>query len=116
MVYDSTMRNHKVRRLTIRNSAVKTARNVQTTLRLPRQLYERAKGHVEREQTGSVNDFIVAALKAYVKAVERKVIDDAFSAMAVDKQYQREALSIAEQFAASGAEALELSERDLIGA
>jgi hypothetical protein len=35
--------------------------------------------------------------------------------MADDKQYQREALTIAEQFAASDAEALELSERDLIG-
>jgi hypothetical protein len=89
---------------------------MQTTLRLPRPLYERVKGHVEREQAGSVNDFIVNAVAAYVRAVERKAIDDAFRDMADDKQYQREALMIAEQFAASDAEAIELSERDLIGA
>jgi hypothetical protein len=91
-------------------------RNVQTTLRLPRQLYERAKQHVEREQTGSVNDFIVNALAAYVRAVERKAIDDAFCNMANDRRYQREALRIAEQFAASDAEAIELSDRDLVEA
>lgn len=89
---------------------------MQTTLRLPRPLYERVKSHVEREQTGSVNDFIVNALAAYVRAVERKTIDEAFRGMANDKKYQREASLIAEQFAASDAEAIELSERDLVGA
>jgi hypothetical protein len=63
-----------------------------------------------------VNDFIVSAVAVYMRAVERKAIDDAFRGMADDKQYQREALMIAEQFAASDAEAIELSERDLIGA
>lgn len=48
--------------------------------------------------------------------MERKAIDDAFQGMAEDKQYQREALCIAEEFAASDAEALELTERDLAGA
>jgi hypothetical protein len=109
------MRKHKVERIAMRARAPKTARNMQTTLRLPRQLYERVKGHVERKQTGSVNDFIVNALAAYVRAVERKAIDDAFSGMANDMQYQREALQLAEQFAASDAEVIELSERDLIG-
>jgi hypothetical protein len=36
--------------------------------------------------------------------------------MANDKQYQREALRIAEQFATSDAEAIELSDRDLVEA
>jgi hypothetical protein len=89
---------------------------MQTTLRLPRKLYEQAKHLVERESTGSVNDFIVNALAAYMRAIERKAIDDAFIAMAGDKQYQREALRIAEEFAVSDAEALELTERDLVGA
>jgi len=110
------MRIHKVKRLTMRGGAPKAARNLQTTLRLPRQLYERVKSHVEREQTGSVNDFIVNALAAYVRALERKAIDDAFSGMANDMQYQREALQLAEQFESSDAETIELSERDLIGA
>ncbi len=109
------MRYRKVKRLAIHRGTTKAARNIQTTLRLPKPLYERVKGHVEREHTGSVNDFIVNALATYVRAVERKAIDDAFSGMADDKHYQREALLIAEQFAQSDSEALELSERDLIG-
>jgi hypothetical protein len=49
-------------------------------------------------------------------AVKRKAIDDAFRDMAHDKSYQSQALLIAEQFAASDAEAMELCERDLVGA
>jgi Arc/MetJ-type ribon-helix-helix transcriptional regulator len=110
------MRDHNVKRSTSRGHRQKPAHNLQTTLRLPKQLYERIKSHVQRGQTVSVNEFIVNALAAYVRAVERKAIDDAFLGMADDQQYQREALMIAEQFAESDAEALELSERDLIGA
>jgi hypothetical protein len=113
--YDISMRNHNAKRSASRGRAQKTAHNLQTTLRLPKQLYERIKSHVQHDQTLSVNEFIVNALAAYVRAVERKAIDDAFLGMADDKQYQREALAIAEQFSASDAEALELSERDLIG-
>jgi hypothetical protein len=109
------MRNHNVKRSATRRGPQKTPHNLQTTLRLPKQLYERIKSHVQQDQRLSVNEFIVNALGAYVRAVERKAIDDAFLGMADDKQYQREALAIAEQFAASDAEALELSERDLIG-
>jgi hypothetical protein len=53
---------------------------------------------------------------AGIQAAERKAIDDAFRGMADDKLYQREGLRIAEEFAASDTEALDLSERDLIGA
>jgi hypothetical protein len=48
-----------------------------------------------------------------VRAMERKAIDDAFRGMALDKSYQREALLIVKQFAASDAEAMEFSLRDL---
>jgi hypothetical protein len=115
IAYDIRMRNRKVKRLAIHADTTKTARNIQTTLRLPRQLYERVKRYVEEEQTRSVNDFIVNALAIHVRALERKAIDDSFQGMAEDKQYQREALRIADQFARSDAEAIELSERDLIG-
>jgi hypothetical protein len=116
IIHDVTMRTHKVKRSSMVNETNRAARKMQTTLRLPRQLYERAKLFVESEKMGSVNDFIVNALSAYVRAMERKAIDDAFAGMATDKQYQREALRIAEEFAASDAEALELTERDLAGA
>ncbi|MGH9743898.1 MAG: CopG family transcriptional regulator [Candidatus Acidiferrum sp.] len=110
------MRNERKTRLSMRTGDKKTSRNVQTTLRLPKQLYERTKRHVQSEQTASLNDFIVNALAAYVRAKERKAIDDAFVEMGEDKRYRREALQIAEEFAASDAEALELTERDLVGA
>jgi len=110
------MRNQKVKLSGIRGGTTRTPRIIQTTLRLPRPLYERVKIHAQQQGTGSVNDFIANAVTAYVRATERKAIDDAFRGMADDKQYQREAMMIAEHFAASDAEALELSERDLLGA
>ncbi len=106
------MRNHKTTRSA---NPAKIARKVQTTLRLPRQLYERAKLFVERGNTSSVNDLIVSALAAYIKAMERKAIDDAFRPIATDKRYQSEAMHIAKQFSASDAESIEIGERDLVG-
>ena len=110
------MRNRKVRRPVTPTSVTKSSRKVQTTLRLPRQLYERAKQFVDGGNKRSVNDLIVNALTAYVSAMERRAIDDAFRPMAKDKQYQREALRLAEQFSASDAETIEIGERDLAGA
>lgn len=74
------------------------ATHVRMTLRLERQLYERAKWHARRERADGLNDFIVDALEAHVTAVERKSIDDAFRGMAHDKRYQREALRVVEEF------------------
>jgi Arc/MetJ-type ribon-helix-helix transcriptional regulator len=84
--------------VTIHGRTLKSRESVRITLRLPRQFYERVKRQVEREQMGSVNDFIVNAVIVYAKAVERKAIDDSFSGMAHDKQYQREALRIVKEF------------------
>jgi hypothetical protein len=109
------MRQQKRKHAAVRNKPAQPARKAQTTLRLPRNLYEQTKTLVEQQKTGSVNDFIVRALTAYVRAMRRKAIDDAFRGMAGDKEYQREAVSISEEFAASDAEALQLSERDLAG-
>jgi hypothetical protein len=92
------MRNHEVKRPAIQCGTVKTAKNIQMTLRLPTLLYKRAKWHAEREQAGCLNDFIVNALATYVQAVERKAVDDAFRDMAHDKQYQREALRVVDEF------------------
>lgn len=86
---------------------------VQTTLRLPGSLYRRAKELVARERSRSVNEFIVNALAAYVKAMERRSIDDAFAAMKNDDDYQREAVSIAEEFLASDLEAARIADGDL---
>jgi hypothetical protein len=92
----------------------KIARSVQTTLRLPAPLYRRAKSFIEKGASRSVNDFIVRALAAYVHAMERKTIDDAFLPMRDDSEYRRETLKIDEEFTASDAETLPLAERDLV--
>jgi hypothetical protein len=76
-------------------------------------LYERAKKAVDAGKTGSINELLVRALTAYLRALERKAIDQAFEPMAADTAYRKEALKIAAQFSASDAESLRLTERDL---
>jgi len=94
--------------------AAKMDRKVQKTLRLPNTLYEQAKTLVEEEKKAeSINDFIVAALTAYVKAMHRKIIDDAFCKMAEDTDYQKEAILISEEFADSDAETIAIADEDL---
>ena len=112
--YDVIMRNRKAKQTRIHKEP-RTGDKTQTTLRLPQKLYEQAKLLVERERNGSMNDFVVAALTAYVHALERRAIDDAFRGMAQDKEYQRETLQIMREFAASDGETIALSERDLLG-
>jgi hypothetical protein len=109
------MRNRETNRDPTQTKSLKDRNNVQTTLRLPAPLYEQAKSFVEGLEGRSVNGLIVNALTAYLRAAKRKRIDDAFKPMIADRAYQREALKIAEQFAASDEEAIELSERDLAG-
>jgi len=86
-----------------------------TTVRLPKRLYEQARSVVEKGATDakSLNDFIVIAIKTYLKIYERKQIDAAFAGMAQDARYQKEAKMLAEEFAYSDWEALQLEEKDL---
>ena len=55
------------------------ARKVQTTLRLPKALYEQAKAAIEAAHTEAetINDFVIAALQLYTKILSRKRIDAA---------------------------------------
>jgi hypothetical protein len=90
--------------------------NVQTTLRVPAPLYDRAKSFVAKSGSRSFNDLMVSALATYLKAKERKAIDNAFLPMKDDLEYQREAVEMAERFAGSDTEALLMAERDLLDA
>jgi hypothetical protein len=112
------MRSQKAKQYRIRpsNQARQQAVKTQTTLRLPRKLYEKTKALAASQKAGSINDFIVAALSAYVRALERKAIDKSFEGMANDKRYHRETMRVMREFAASDAETIALSERDLLGA
>jgi len=90
-----------------------------TTVRLPRPVYDQAKCVVDREKKGgagpvvSLNDLIVAAIKAYLKMYKRRQIDTAFAGMAEDADYQKEASLLAEEFAYSDWEALRIGEEAL---
>jgi len=93
-----------------------------TTVRLPRPVYDQVKCVLDQKRgsgTGqariSLNDFIVAAIKAYLKMYRRRQIDAAFAGMAEDADYQKEAKLIAEDFEFSDWEALGLEEKDLEG-
>ncbi len=89
-----------------------------TTIRLPRPIYDQAKCVVDKEKGGagasiSLNDLIVTAIKAYLRMYKRRQIDAAFSCMAEDADYQKEAQLLAEEFEHSDWEALGLDEVDL---
>ena len=106
-----------------------------TTVRLPRPVYDQVRSVVEKEKgisgSASLNDFFVAAIKAYLRmhrrhqidaAIKaylrmhrRHQIDAAFAGMAEDTAYQKEAKLIAEEFEHSDWEALRLEEKDLEG-
>jgi hypothetical protein len=91
-----------------------------TTVRLPAPVYDQAKCVVEKEKGGagsslSLNDLIVAAIKAYLKMYRRRQIDAAYAAMAEDADYQKEAKLLTEEFEYSDWEALRLGEEDLEG-
>jgi len=95
---------------TVRKSKLQT-----TTVRLPKPLYEEARSVVENGSTEakSLNDFIVTAIKTYLRIYERKQIDAAFAGMAKDTEYRQEAKLLAKEFAYSDWEALRLGDEDL---
>jgi hypothetical protein len=91
-----------------------------TTVRLPRPVYDEAQSLVEKQKKQlrgktSLNDFFVAAIKAYLKLHHRRRIDAAFAGMAEDASYQKEATLLAEEFEQSDWEALQLADADLKG-
>jgi hypothetical protein len=73
---------------------------VRTTVRVPKPLYEEAQHFVEREDNAlsTINEFVVAAICAYVKLMKRKQIDAAFARMSEDVDYQKQSRLLAEEF------------------
>jgi hypothetical protein len=93
---------------------VADSEKVRKTVRLPRPLYNEAESWIERRivPAESFNDFLVAALLAYVKLLKRKQTDAAFAGMAEDTDYQRDARLIAEEFSQSDWEAFASAEKE----
>ena len=93
------------------------AQKVQTSLRLPRAVYDQAKPLVEEgiANVDSFNDLVIAAIRAYIKMARRRQIDLAFKGMAEDSDFQKQAKRISAEFESSDWEALELGEKRLEG-
>jgi hypothetical protein len=77
-----------------------------TTVRLPKRVYELAKTAVERsEAASSFNDFVVQAIEQKLRQLTEAEIDAAFAHMADDPEYQRDAVALATEFEKSDWEA-----------
>ena len=76
-----------------------------TTVRLPRQVYERAKTVVMRSQASSFNEFVVQAIEEKVRRLTEAEIDAAFGQMAHDVDFQSSSIALASEFERSDWEA-----------
>ena len=76
-----------------------------TTVRLPRHVYERAKTAVMQSQASSFNEFVVQAIEEKVRRLMEAEIDAAFAQMANDSDYQRGSIALANEFERSDWEA-----------
>src|SRR5271166_7086482 len=69
-----------------------------TTVRLPRHVYEQAKTVAVQSQASSFNEFVVQAIEEKVRRLTEAEIDAAFAHMANDADYQRDSIALASQF------------------
>lgn len=79
---------------------------VRATVTLPSSLAASADALVKAGMVKSRSDLVVRALRRELQAIQREALDAAFSGMATDEEFQREALGIAAEFSASDWEAL----------
>lgn len=85
-------------------------RKVRTTVALAADLLEAVDAAVQEGKVESRNEFLEDALRNELSARRRAEIDAEFAQMAVDHEYQREALAMAEEFELADWEALTLTE------
>lgn len=77
-----------------------------TTVRLPKRVYDLAKTAVAKsEAASSFNDFVVQAIEQRLRQLTEAEIDAAFAHMADDLDYQHDALAMAHEFEKSDWEA-----------
>jgi hypothetical protein len=76
-----------------------------TTVRLPRRVYEQAKAVALQSQASSFNEFVVQAIEEKVRRLTEAEIDAAFAQMANDEDYQRNSIALASEFEKSDWEA-----------
>lgn len=88
------------------------ARRVRTTVALSADLLAEMDAMVGRGAADSRNAFLERAIRQQLAASRRAAIDAEFAQMANDSTYQKEAVQVAEEFAASDWEALRAAERN----
>jgi metal-responsive CopG/Arc/MetJ family transcriptional regulator len=81
-----------------------------TTLALPADLLAAVDDAVRQGKARSRNEFVALALRKLLEEQERMRIDAEFALMAEDEEYLAEARRIAEEFAVSDWEALQIGE------
>jgi metal-responsive CopG/Arc/MetJ family transcriptional regulator len=81
-----------------------------TTLALPADLLAAVDEAVRAGKARSRNEFVALALRRLLDEQERMRIDAEFALMAEDEEYLAEARRIAEEFAVSDWEALQIGE------
>ena len=69
---------------------------------MPTDVYEHARRvAATRQDVSSINELVVEAVKEKLQKLSEKEIDAAFAGMATDPDYQRDAVSMAREFAHS---------------
>lgn len=82
-----------------------------TTVRLPKRIYEQAKMAIRKsEAASSFNEFVVQAIQEKVHKLTEAEIDQAFTQMAGDPEYQQESIALARAFEKSDWESLKATE------
>jgi hypothetical protein len=98
--------------LDIQEKAHMTARRVRTTVALSAGLLSEMDAMVGEGADDSGNAFLERAIRKQLAASRRAAIDAEFAQMANDNSYQKEAVQVAEEFAAADGEALRAAERN----
>jgi hypothetical protein len=78
-----------------------------TTVRMPRQVFEQAKTVVGRAQAASFNEFVIQAVEEKLRRMSEAEIDEAFAHMAHDADYRRDSVALTREFEKSDWEALQ---------
>lgn len=69
-----------------------------TTVRVPKHVYQLAKNAISRSSESSFNEFVVKAIEEKVHRMTEAEIDSAFAQMAEDADYQRNSAAMAREF------------------
>ena len=87
---------------------IESPKVVQTTVRLPEQLYRELKDLLDQGclEGNSLNDVVIDALKRSARAAQEKLIDDEFASMATDERYLQQSKVLAGEFARADWETL----------